>query len=156
APPTVDEACNQFGTAICAALEACGPALLQYLYGTMANCVSRQALGCSTDQTAPGTGRTTTQIVACAQAVPSITCSDLAAGNIPDVCQPVPGTVINGAGCGSSAQCQSTHCEKPDTGCGTCAPRQPAAGNCTSNDGCNVGLVCANNKCVTPGAMGAK
>jgi hypothetical protein len=155
-PPTVAKACGEYATDSCDALTACGPLALQLFYGDSATCVTRQTLSCTTDQMATGITRTTTDIVGCAQALRSASCADILGGNFPAICQIKPGTVVNGGGCGSSWQCQSTHCEKPTAACGTCSARQPAAGNCTSSDGCNVGLVCANGKCVIPGAVGAR
>jgi hypothetical protein len=154
APPTVAQACNQFATSVCDALSACGALALQLFYGDSTTCVTRQTLSCTTDQMASGISRTTTDIVTCAKAVSGASCSDVLAQNFPSACQVTPGTVPNGGGCGSSWQCQSTHCEKPSAACGTCAARQPASGSCTTDDGCNVGMVCANKKCVVPGGLG--
>jgi hypothetical protein len=155
APPTIDEACNQYATSVCNALGTCGSLALQLFYGDNATCVTRQTLSCTTDQMASGINRTTTTIVTCAQEVSGASCTDVLAQNFPSACQVTPGTVPNGGSCGSSWQCQSTHCEKPGAACGTCTARQPASGSCTSDDGCNVGLVCANKKCVVPGGAGA-
>jgi hypothetical protein len=155
APPTIDQACGAYAADVCNALGACGPLVLQLFYGDAATCVTRQTLSCATDQKAAGITRTTTDIVACGAAARATACPDVLAGNVPTACQVKPGTVVNGGSCGSSWQCQSTHCEKPTAACGTCASRQPASGACTGDDGCNVGLVCANKKCVVPGAAGS-
>jgi len=155
APPTIDQACAEYATSVCTALGTCGSLALQLFYGDQGTCVTRQTLSCTTDQRASGINRTTTNIVTCAQAVGGASCADVLAQNFPSACQVTPGTVPNGGSCGSSWQCQSTHCEKPSAACGTCTARQSAAGSCTSDDGCNVGLVCANKKCVVPGSAGA-
>jgi hypothetical protein len=154
-PPTVDQACNQYATSVCTALGKCGPLALQLFYGDSATCIARQKLSCTTDQSASGINRTTTEIETCAAAVSGASCSDVLAQNYPAACQVTPGTAPNGGSCGSSWQCQSTHCEKPTAACGTCSARQPVSGTCTVADGCNVGLVCANSKCVVPGIVGA-
>src|ERR1022692_3883697 len=155
APPSIDQACTQYASSVCNALGTCGSLALQLFYGDNPTCVTRQKLSCTTDQMASGINRTTTDIVTCAQAVSGASCTDVLAQNFPSACQVTPGTVPNGGSCGSSWQCQSTHCEKPGAACGTCAARQPASGSCSSDDGCNVGLVCANKKCVVPGGVGA-
>src|SRR6185503_2794367 len=99
--------------------------------------------------------RTTVDITACADAVDTASCDDLLANMFPAACRIRPGSRIDGEGCGSSLQCVSTHCEKPTLDCGVCAARHPVNGDCTSDDACLLGLVCAAQKCVTPGGLGA-
>src|SRR5262249_35252873 len=82
-------------------------------------------------------------------------CADLLANNLPSSCLVKPGLRLDGQGCGSSWQCMSTHCEKTNGDCGVCAPRAAAGGACTVDEGCTVGRVCAGQKCVMPGALGA-
>jgi hypothetical protein len=154
APPvTVMDGCNQVATALCDSLNRCFPVFVVEQYGDEATCISRSALSCMTDQSVEGIARTPDDLVACAKAAPSTACSDAIAGLFPAACEPRPGTVANGVACGSSLQCQSTYCNKTDA-CGVCGPRHDAGGDCSVNEGCNKGLVCANKVCVAPAALG--
>ena len=155
APPTVAEACGQFASTLCSRLNGCAPYALQIFYGDMTTCESRVTLGCTRDLEVPDTNQTTTDRATCARDASNATCDDLVANIFPASCQIKPGARVNGEGCGSSWQCASTHCEKTDGDCGVCAPRAAANGACTVDEGCTVGLVCAAQKCVAPGAMGA-
>jgi hypothetical protein len=150
---TNEEGCNQVAKALCDALNACAPILVQEQYGDEATCISRAALSCVTEQGIAGISRTPNDLVTCASAAAAVMCPDVLAGNFPSACDVKPGTVANGVACGSNLQCQSTYCNKTDA-CGVCGPRQAAGGTCTTNDGCKKGLVCANQLCVTPAGPG--
>ena len=155
APLTADQACDQMAHAMCQRVSDCAPPALPLFYVDMATCLDRVKLGCTKDQEDADITRTPDDIAASAQALPGATCDDLLAKVLPTACQTQPGTRLNGEGCGASLQCMSAHCEITAGNCGTCAPRSTATGTCTSDDGCVVGLVCANKKCVAPGAVGA-
>jgi hypothetical protein len=155
APPTVEEACGQFASTLCSRLDSCAPYVLKIWYGDVATCMTRVNLGCTRDMEVPDTNETTADMIACARDAGNATCEDLIGNNLPASCQNKPGKRIDGEGCGSSWQCQSTHCEKMNSDCGVCGPRSSAGGACTVNEGCTQGLACAAGKCVTPGAAGA-
>jgi len=155
AAPTVEQACSQFAEAFCTRLTGCAPFVGQILYGDKATCVTRTALGCMRDLQVPDTNQTTTDMVACARDASNAVCDDLLANVLPASCAIKPGPRLNGEGCGSPWQCQSTHCEKPGGDCGVCAPRAAANGACTADEGCMPGLVCAAQKCVMPGQLNA-
>jgi hypothetical protein len=152
ATPTADQACNDLSTGLCNALAACSTFILQLGFGDAATCVSRNNLACTIAQNATGVGRTIADIEACAHALPSLSCADLVAHKMPAACQDKPGSVLNGAPCGASTQCQSTYC-RLQSQCGVCAPRQAVGAACTSNDQCEPGLTCASSLCVTPGEL---
>jgi hypothetical protein len=154
APLTDDQACDMLAQAMCGRIAACAPPALPLFYVDMATCLSRVKLGCTKDQMDADITRTAADLATCAQAIPNASCDDLLAKMLPAACQTKPGMRLNGEGCGSSLQCASAHCEITDGTCGTCAARAAANGSCTSDDGCVAGLVCANNKCVTPGTSG--
>lgn len=151
---TTDDACAQVAQALCGAIGACAPAALQVFYGDEATCVARATLSCKTDQQVPGIKRTAADLVACKQTLATATCPDLLANKFPDACSPKAGDTINGAACGSDWQCMSTYCAKTGE-CGVCGLRVGANGDCTVDQGCAKGLVCANKKCVAPAAEGA-
>src|SRR4051812_22828922 len=154
APPTAEQACAHFSEIFCDALNTCASLFVQVSYGDGATCRARTKLSCMTDQSVTGINRTPVNVAACADAAKTASCEDLLANDLPAACDPVPGPTVDGRGCGSSLQCMSTHCEKGNTNCGTCAPRQAANGNCTVDEGCIKGLVCANQKCVFPRDLG--
>jgi hypothetical protein len=151
---TAQQGCHQEAQAICDAIDACASFWLQIVYGDKPTCVSRLSLSCMDDQTVTGTTRTVADLVACAQAVGSASCPDLLASRFPEVCQVKPGMRMNGVACGSDWQCQSTYCSKQGD-CGVCGPRMAAGGNCTADDGCQTGMICASSRCAVPGDVGA-
>lgn len=156
APLTADAACEMFAQAYCDALQACATVAVPLYFGDRATCLSRMKLSCTTDQMSPGISRTPEDLAACAHDAASSSCADLVANRLPASCQVKPGSLANGAACGSSWQCLSTHCEKSAAGsCGTCAVRQPANADCTVDEGCTAGLVCSNGKCTAPVGPGA-
>jgi hypothetical protein len=150
---TAEEGCSQVAKSLCDALNACAPVFIQEQYGDEATCISRATLSCMTDQSTGGIARTPDDLVACAKAASGISCTDALAGNLPSACDPKPGTIVNGMACGSNLQCQSTYCNKTDA-CGVCSSRQDVGHACSTNDGCNKGLVCASSVCVKPAGPG--
>jgi len=152
---TVEEGCTQEADAICSALSGCATFWVQLFYGDKTTCVSRLTFSCKNDQMVNGITRTPDEMAACAQAVKSSSCPDLVASKFPAACQVKPGTLMNGIGCGSDWQCQSTYCNTNGQTCGACGPRAAAGGTCTTDDGCMTGMVCASGHCVTPGVSGA-
>jgi hypothetical protein len=149
APVTTEDACKQVATTLCDALNTCAPFIVSEQYGDEATCITRAALSCMTDQGTSGITRTPADLVACASAAKGISCADALAGNLPAACDPKPGTIVDGMACGSNLQCHSTYCNKTDA-CGVCGPRQDMGHACTTNDGCQKGLVCASSMCVMP------
>lgn len=152
---TVEQGCAMEAQEICGKLDACASFWVQLLYGDATTCVSRLTVSCKNDQMVSGTTRTPADMAACAQSVKSASCPDLVASKFPAACQVKPGSLMNGVACGSDWQCESTYCNTNGQACGACGPRAAANGNCTSDDGCVTGLVCANDKCVAPGGDGA-
>jgi len=155
APLTVAQACTDLDTSLCGALGACSTFVLQLSFGDLATCVARNDLACTIGQAPSGVGRTTADLEACGRALPAATCPDLIARKLPATCQDPPGTVINGAACGSGLQCASTFCKRQGAACGVCAPRAGAGESCNGNDQCQPDLVCAGSACVAPAESGA-
>jgi hypothetical protein len=153
APLTTDEGCDQEAKALCDSLNGCAPIALQVYYGDEATCIARASLSCKTDQSVGGITRTADDLSSCARALATASCADLLADNYPAACQMNPGTVVNGAACGSDWQCGSSFCNKT-TMCGVCSPRAAVGGDCTADDGCAQELVCANKKCAKPAGPG--
>jgi hypothetical protein len=150
---TTEQGCSQEAKALCDALDGCAAILVKLAYGDKTVCISRAVLSCTTDQSVPGITRTPGDLVSCAEALATASCADLEAGTYPTACAIKPGTVINGAACGADGQCASTYCAKTDA-CGVCGPREAAGGDCKVDGGCQMGLACANKKCVAPAGPG--
>ena len=153
-PPTAEQACTHFSEVFCDALNTCASLFVQVWYGDGPTCRARTKLSCMTDRERHRDQPDARSIAACADAAKTATCQNLLANNLPAACDPVPGPTVDGGVCGSSLQCMSGHCEKGNTSCGTCAPRQAVNGNCSVDEACNKGLVCANQKCVAPRDVG--
>jgi hypothetical protein len=149
-PITTDDGCNREAQAICNALADCAMVWVQYLYGDKVTCVARLARSCNDEQKAMGVTRTPDDLAACGADVATTSCADLLASRFPASCQVKPGTIENGVGCGTDWQCASGYCGKKNSDCGVCGPRAALGGDCTADDGCQQGMVCANNKCAVP------
>jgi hypothetical protein len=152
---SVNQACDDFATNVCARLSACSPYTLQALYGNLATCTARTALSCQPPLGDPGTSDTASSVEACAQAIPAESCDDATNGKTPAACLPQPGQLEAGAPCGDNAQCATTTCYKPGTAvCGVCASSVAVSQSC-AHAPCAMGLECAANQiCVAPGTMG--
>jgi hypothetical protein len=182
---TADQACTDAVTALCAKYDGCAPLLVAQQYGDQTTCVARTKPTCVAELAAPGTSQTPASLEDCAKQLGNLTCAGLTANTPPDACKVKPGTVANGAACGTDAQCASTACiDRGTTGCGTCAPRVAAGGACgdkgqgpcdygttcvskvckklanageacTASGDCSFGLVCKSSACAQPDATGA-
>ena len=154
-------ACATVAKAFCDKRVACSSTInatgvgIIRLYGTMAECLTRQALQCSSAFHAPGSGHSLATEQQCVTAFATFSCTDFFANSIPAVCEP-PGARVNGAACAFNAQCKTDFCTgERNAQCGTCAPQSAAGDSCASTD-CGRGLACdsTSTTCKTPGASG--
>jgi hypothetical protein len=153
--PTAAQACADFANALCSRLEACTPFALQLAYGDVATCASRGALLCAPALAANGSQATPAQMESCAQAVSAETCDESLDNAQPSACN-VPGSLANGAACGSHAQCQSGYCKlAAGSLCGTCTDHAAAGAQCTVDQDCQATLVCNSGSCIGPAQSGA-
>lgn len=162
---TAQTACTDAIAALCAELNKCSPFLVQLYYTDAATCASRLGTGCVDAFSTKGNGGTPDQLDACAKAVPSVACTDFLAGlngtglrnslQGQTACDPVAGTLDNGAACAGDGQCKSAFCAVDKKSfCGTCAA-PPAAGDACVSGACGTGLVCSTaGKCEKPGGAG--
>jgi hypothetical protein len=151
------QACSDLATAICNKLQSCSSIEVQLAYGSVSECITRAQITCPGDITASGSGATTANIEACAQAYTSASCSDLESNTTPSACE-IPGTLAAGTVCGTDQQCvgPNGYCKiAAGSTCGACATKAAAGGTCTSSNDCQGGLVCGGTSCVSPGAAGA-
>lgn len=142
--------------ALCDRTQACAPALLQGLYGDVANCVTRVTATFAPGLTAKGSAVTAAVLDACASALPAASCGDLLSNRLPDACTPPAGTLADGAACAVDAQCATKHCKIAlGKTCGTCAARSEAAGACVVATDCAPGLTCISGACAKLGTSGS-
>jgi hypothetical protein len=98
---------------------------------------------------------TPAQIEACAQLLPSATCADLLARNLPDVCHAKAGSLADGTPCGDDGQCVGARCKiAKNATCGVCGTHAIASAACSVDDDCAPGLSCINLTCTKLGVAG--
>jgi hypothetical protein len=146
-PPAVPtggmDACVAFAKATCAKRDACtankGTTMI---YGSTAQCESRELPKCLATLTARGTSKTPALLSACTASIPAQSCGDYLDNVLTAPCRPVAGMLADGSPCLSSWQCGSDFCSLPHADvCGACAPR-PKAGDSCADSVCGTGLLC--------------
>jgi len=153
---TAQQACADVAAARCQKMEQCNPQGLINTYGDLSTCETKQSATCVDNLAAPQTANTPSHTEACAQAFPSISCSDNELGNVPPACQPPAGPRANGSPCSVPGQCASAYCIIARTAaCGVCGAA-PVVGSSCVNNACGPGLLCSDvtNLCVAPVASG--
>jgi hypothetical protein len=155
----IAEACAAVAKAICDKRVACsgkinteGVGIIR-MFGTMTECLARQALLCTGGFHAPGSGHSLATAEECVNALPNYACADFVANNAPSSCQPT-GARIAGAACAFNAQCKSGFCTgEKNAACGTCATEPAVGASCVGSD-CGRGQICdgTSSTCKTPGA----
>ncbi|MBN9164937.1 MAG: hypothetical protein J0I07_28500 [Myxococcales bacterium] len=89
---------------------------------------------CAHEINAPGAEKLRDARLKCGERRKNAACDAV----IPE-CELPPGSLANGAPCGSRSQCQSRYCRIDDTGCGVCATPGAAGSACTSAVDCAFG-----------------
>jgi hypothetical protein len=155
------EACAAVAKAFCDERVACSGKInatgvgIIHLFGTMTECLARQALQCTAAFHAPGSGHSLATAQECVTALANYSCTDFFTGTAPTPCEP-SGSHLNGAACAFNAQCKSGFCTgEKNAQCGLCAPEPMVGASCTSSD-CGRGQICDGTSmtCKTPGASG--
>jgi hypothetical protein len=153
---TADQATTDVANAYCNRAQECAPAYVTVGFGDVATCATRLKATLTPSLGAAGVTETPAQYEACAQALPNATCADLLGRSMPAPCQPVPGTLADGAACAVDGQCASSHCGLAvNAVCGTCSATSGAGGACNVDDDCQDGMTCQSSVCVTYGAENA-
>jgi hypothetical protein len=147
--------CEALADAYCGKIDSCAPGLLALFFGDLATCSTRAAMGCELDRNAPDSGYDDAWAGACRDALDAASCDDVFAAGVPE-CDAPAGARADGAACGDDAQCQSSYCDSPGAGCGTCRARIPAGGACAdAPQACEAGTRCGfNQQCVLLGVQG--
>lgn len=151
----LEQACTVLAASQCEKEQSCSPSLFRSQFQDLEVCVARTQLTCPIIARAPGSGYTTSSVVACATALSAATCADLANNLGPSACR-MRGTLEVGAVCMDDAQCAGAEnfCKRSGE-CGVCVARKPesdraAYGDCGSSQGCQDGLVCTLGRCLPP------
>jgi hypothetical protein len=151
-----DTSCADLAAARCNKRDMCTMGLgNQRVYGDLATCKTRDALGCMAALHATGTSATSPFYEGCAQAVANETCTDWFNAATPAACVPAPGSKANGQSCSFNAQCVSTWCSiGTGRACGVCADLPKTGDACATAADCGRGLDCASaNVCAAPVGM---
>src|SRR5579883_2356783 len=117
---TLDAACTTYAQQYCARYGTCSFLGNEIIYGDDNTCRGRVQLSCMARGMAPGTGFGPSQITACAAAIATASCGDffnMASAGAIAACNPVAGTLADGAACGDHSQCHSAFCTAPAGGC---------------------------------------
>jgi hypothetical protein len=157
----IAEACAAVAKAACdkrvscsGKINATGVGVIR-MFGTMAECLTRQALLCMNAFRAPGSGHSLATEQECASAFAAYSCAEFFASSAPPACQPA-GARVNGAGCAFDAQCKSDFCTgEKNAVCGTCGSMPAVSASCADSD-CGRGQVCdgATTTCKATGVAG--
>jgi hypothetical protein len=155
----VAAACMSYAMAWCDQLNSCNTVGILMDYGAAAVCQDQVGAECINELSAPMTGESPADRMACVSAIPGWGCSDfLNNQNAPAACAPKSGGVASGGGCGFSSQCSTGFCSVAHKAqCGKCASLPVAGDKCAKTQDCGPtgDLVCAGNVCYAPGAVGA-
>ena len=161
AAPSMAVACADLAKAECDKRVTCtnkinatGAGIVR-VFGTMAACLTREALQCMATLTAPDSGHSTPKIEDCVAAYAALSCDDFYDTNLPDACRPVGARDIGGA-CDYGAQCKSGYCANVKMAlCGMCADAPAVGASCATSD-CARDQTCDSltTTCKTPGRAG--
>jgi hypothetical protein len=158
APLTANEACSQSATMHCTQLQTCSPFDLEKKFGDLTTCEARISLQCTDALAAPGTANTPDNVVACATATSSESCTAfLSDKTIPTACITKTGSADTASSCQFAAQCSSAFCDfATDEVCGECAA-QPVVGTSCASQTCGQNLICvtATETCQVPVEAGS-
>jgi hypothetical protein len=85
--PSLEDACAAYAQAWCAKMDQCLPSQLMAGYGDLAGCAARIELDCVLPSDLPSLAPpTVAKIVECTEALPAVTCDDLAARSVSASC----------------------------------------------------------------------
>jgi hypothetical protein len=135
-------AISAYASASCNRFNACSPASVLYLYGSVSECVARVKLYNTWMASLSGVSWSAAQYNSCANAVSASSCDEYANDTI-TACM-ANGTLSNGVACNVNNQCASGFCNSGLTTCGQCAV-PPSEGDACVNSDCGSNLTCAND-----------
>ncbi len=160
---TKDEACKSYATEYCKLLATCAPTYFAlFRVADEADCALQFEDVCKGIVDAPGTGVKPAGMAAYADLMSKLTCNDMYAGSLESLSVSAdpscggPGSLAEGKGCYSDAQCASDNCDVPDNAlCGKCSTKPGAGDACTFTSDCADGLYCDfNDTCVIAKKLG--
>jgi hypothetical protein len=141
--------CADYAASYCQRFRTCSSAQADILFGD--RCVERIQLECELVELPEVTWPTR----ACVDSFAAQACDQMLRGSYAEACRS-PGTLADGATCGSLFQCQSRRCAQlQGAACPSCVPRSQLGEPCSSALSCLDDLVCNDKKvCATPRAGG--
>lgn len=146
---SADAACDDATKAICSKIDECAPFFVKLGFGDVATCEQRFRMNCVPNFSAPGTSATPSRVSQCATDVKTQSCDDILGRKLPAACQTQPGTLADGAPCGTDAQCKGKLCRQSTAGsCGACSTIGGGGAACERDEDCDSELGCADKKCV--------
>jgi hypothetical protein len=143
--PSADDACTQEAAARCARTAACDVDAIQVRFGDAATCQAQQKAACLNMLSASSTAASPSAVIACANALPSVACSDYNENFQPTSCQAPVGKLAAGAVCAFNGQCRSQFCGiGKNANCGVCMALPSVNDSCADLASCGPGLECVN------------
>jgi hypothetical protein len=141
--PSATSACTQLAAARCERVGTCNVDGVQVRFGDLSTCQAAQKAACMNGLAAHSTGATPASTIACAEALPSVTCTDYNDNLLPPACQVQVGKLAAGAVCAFSGQCQSQFCGiGKNAACGVCQTQPVVNDSCANLSSCGSGLAC--------------
>lgn len=140
--------CSSYGSALVSYMRRCSTGT-GYEDARWNEYQTRFQVACGSALSLPGTGINGGFLSRCANALRGAACGTQTS-DLPE-CDTPAGTLADGAQCVSSDQCQSESCAKATgSNCGTCQPRVPVGGACTTTTRCVKDAYCdtSSGKCV--------
>ncbi len=143
--PSADDACTQVAAARCARSAACDLDSIRVRFGDVATCQAEQKAECLNSLSATSTAANPSAMIACANALPSVACSDYNENFLPATCQAPVGKLAAGAVCAFNGQCRSQFCGiGKNANCGVCQTLPSVNDSCAQLANCGPGLECVN------------
>ena len=145
---------NAWAAAICAKYQSCQPSDFDFNYASTAECVASKTMRIAYESVLPGIGTDAAIYRGCATQEAALSCDDFASATAATICA-VKGTKALGEKCLDNDQCASGFCGSDNATCRGCINPPQSGDACAAGDQCDVGLVCASEKCVHEATLGA-
>ena len=151
----IDQACADYASARCDAINRCASARFAYDYGNQASCQDRLAAWCEYVGGLPGAKLGPKAIGSCASSFASMSCEAWQARRDDPLCNAPEGTLEEGAGCVHGYQCASKACFLETDGvCGICQAGLAEGDGCRLAMECPPGTTCIGYACVQAAGVG--
>lgn len=150
---TLTDAVARWALVDCERLYSCSQTMHDSLFADVEACLLAASTRYAWLVTLPGTGFSSEQALACAEARATQSCDEYFSYVNPPPCEPT-GALPPGEQCLAGVQCTTTFCTG-EGACGTCAAAPGAGAPCTSGASCSGGMRCsAAGKCAPLAKLG--